>query len=799
MRITKVDLESFGSVHGFFADLGDSNMTLIYGDNEAGKTTIMEFIRSTVFPGKAPRYPVPRKTDCGSLTVEMSDGGTRVLKREQRKVTEQDGKLLPSQELGMDAETYRSLFALDLDQLTNDKMLSDGEFRKRFLTVPGGENVPEVTKSIRSRMDELMSKERLTDARIVGHLYREVKKLESEVYAASEEDDAFDALSAEKDRLSIALAEAKSMSQAAAYEENREFMLDSLKDNMKTLENLKARRQALSESDALTDELVRREAELRTRISALDELLEAQAEPERTDFGKMCAGDIMSLAPEIEEAWSARSRIGMLDGTVRDLRASIEADTAAINALASSHGMTPEELIAVAGRKELRDTVEGRMTRELSAYQKHRYSRMLMAGGAVIAAVGVGMAAMGLPVPGAVAVIAGALAAASPFLLPRIRDKLGSRDRTDWPALMRANGLPETDREGARRLFADSDTMSELSSRRELSASRLEAFSAELDELQAGCMSVCSRLGTVGGTIEENLDDMYSVYVLAKSAVQSFSESDGLSDKRRAAEDELNAIYGRFGGEEDFRRLRSMKDEARELDLSISALTDAVESAAGMTSDIIGRSSDATNRGMSREEAEQTVDSINVRLGEINTRMKQIRDADAAAELKVRLDVQRAMLREASMEWAVLSLADNIIGECSDRFYADMQPGVMKTANRYLDLMTEGRYRLASDPRDSEISIEDRRGKKYDGEWSSGLGDQVYLAVKMAIAKEMGSERLPFVMDDVLVRFDARRKQGACRAIMDFARDQQAIMFTCDSSLVSMFRLEGQLNYIMLP
>ena len=203
--------------------------------------------------------------------------------------------------------------------------------------------------------------------------------------------------------------------------------------------------------------------------------------------------------------------------------------------------------------------------------------------------------------------------------------------------------------------------------------------------------------------------------------------------------------------------------------------------------------------GKQMKRYQQTVDSINVRLGEISTRMKQIRDADAAAELKVRLDVQRAMLREASMEWAVLSLADNIIGECSDRFYADMQPGVMKTANRYLDLMTEGRYRLASDPRDSEISIEDRRGKKYDGEWSSGLGDQVYLAVKMAIAKEMGSERLPFVMDDVLVRFDARRKQGACRAIMDFARDQQAIMFTCDSSLVSMFRLEGQLNYIMLP
>ena len=83
-------------------------------------------------------------------------------------------------------------------------------------------------------------------------------------------------------------------------------------------------------------------------------------------------------------------------------------------------------------------------------------------------------------------------------------------------------------------------------------------------------------------------------------------------------------------------------------------------------------------------------------------------------------------------------------------------------------------------------------------DWSAGLGDQVLLSVKMAIAKELTEENVPFIMDDVLVRFDRERKQGACRAIMEFAKDQQVIMFTCDRYLESAFKLEGDIKYIEL-
>jgi uncharacterized protein YhaN len=115
-----------------------------------------------------------------------------------------------------------------------------------------------------------------------------------------------------------------------------------------------------------------------------------------------------------------------------------------------------------------------------------------------------------------------------------------------------------------------------------------------------------------------------------------------------------------------------------------------------------------------------------------------------------------------------------------------------------MGLMTNGRYQLNNDPRESDIIVVDSVEKKSSAQWSSGLGDQVFLSVKMALAKEMGDEKMPLILDDVLVRFDVERKQGACRAIQEFAKNQQIIMFTCDNSLYSLFSLEGKLNNIKL-
>lgn len=46
------------------------------------------------------------------------------------------------------------------------------------------------------------------------------------------------------------------------------------------------------------------------------------------------------------------------------------------------------------------------------------------------------------------------------------------------------------------------------------------------------------------------------------------------------------------------------------------------------------------------------------------------------------------------------------------------------------------------------------------GKWSSGLGDQVYLALRLRLSRVLRRkvESMPLLLDDVLVRFDIERQ-----------------------------------------
>ena len=149
MKIKRITIDSFGGIKNWRSPVLEENLVVVYGPNESGKSTITEFIRSTLFPSKNVKYPVPSKTDSGTLEVVMDGGDERILVREQKKVTEGSGKKTVYEEFpSIDAETYRSLYGLDLERLTDKKIVSSNDFRKKFLTIPGGERVPDVSDDI---------------------------------------------------------------------------------------------------------------------------------------------------------------------------------------------------------------------------------------------------------------------------------------------------------------------------------------------------------------------------------------------------------------------------------------------------------------------------------------------------------------------------------------------------------------------------------------------------------------------------------------------------------------------------
>ncbi|MBE6517061.1 MAG: hypothetical protein E7Z67_02605 [Thermoplasmata archaeon] len=802
MKIRRVNIQSFGAITGFHEDFSGQNMVLIYGDNEAGKSTVAEFMRSTLFPGKNAKYPIAKKSDSGTLEVVMDDGGYRVLQRDQRKVVERDGKLLPSAEIRLDSETYRSLFGLDLEQLGNDKVITTGDLKRRFLTVPGGENVPEVSKLIRAEMDNLMTKERVTDTKVIGKYRKEVRRLDQEIAELQESIDGYNKMVSRLENLNEQLVYIHDMQDTANYMRNKEIMLESLKDNVATIEQLRTERLALEYSEVLTDEDLMRYDQLKSKLTTLDNLLddlEDESEEKDGQMNSVQAERIMAMRDDIENVWGLKSRLDILSNALEDLRKAEATDDAFVRESCASLGLSESDIIKMESDPSVHEIlINPRSKKVISAKFRTLLTRGKRVAYTLVSAAGV---IAGLLIDSPVLASVSMVAGIAVNVAPSIIDTYFHVDDIDWNTWIPEKGFPDNiTKQRAADMLLEADKVFDRMRRRDLSRERISAFEEERSAINDSVYSVLRDMGIDTGNVFGDLNEMYAQFCVARNIVESFSEADGLSDKRQQTEVEYHAILEKYGGEESLLRMRDDREKLKTLDIKLEALVKSVESASvkvdGIMSKEIAVSED--DDMMEEQALKDRIDEINQEIGHVTAEMAAIRGDVSIDDLKYARAVQNERYVESSKRWAVLSLADTIINECCDHFYSRLQPTVVRTANRYLSLMTGGRYQIVADPRSSDLTIEDRTGRKTLSEWSSGLGDQVLLSIKMAIAKELTDERIPFIMDDVLVRFDRDRKQGACRAIMEFAKDQQVIMFTCDRSLESAFKLEGEIKYLVM-
>ena len=61
---------------------------------------------------------------------------------------------------------------------------------------------------------------------------------------------------------------------------------------------------------------------------------------------------------------------------------------------------------------------------------------------------------------------------------------------------------------------------------------------------------------------------------------------------------------------------------------------------------------------------------------------------------------------------------------------------------------------------------------------SDGTMDQLYLALRLAVAEELTPEA-PLILDDALVRFDDQRMKAAMEILKETSKNRQVICFTC--------------------
>ncbi len=192
-------------------------------------------------------------------------------------------------------------------------------------------------------------------------------------------------------------------------------------------------------------------------------------------------------------------------------------------------------------------------------------------------------------------------------------------------------------------------------------------------------------------------------------------------------------------------------------------------------------------RTLQREGLLETLESMNQRAGELAQVLAQAETERGFDRLKIEVQEVTTRLEEAKADFARLLLAKRMLEAAIATWESKRQPEVYAHASRLLALMTDGRWTQVALTPEGTLQVADPLGRtRLPVHLSLGTCQQLYLALRIALltcAENVGRS-IPILADDILVNFDATRRLGAARALVQLAEHRQVILFTCHEEVV---------------
>ena len=175
------------------------------------------------------------------------------------------------------------------------------------------------------------------------------------------------------------------------------------------------------------------------------------------------------------------------------------------------------------------------------------------------------------------------------------------------------------------------------------------------------------------------------------------------------------------------------------------------------------------------------------RLGQYQGRMETLGDPE---ELTKCLEAVQKRIEKLEQMYAAAALGLETLNRAKLELQRRFAPRISKRAQELLGAMTGGRYDRLSLGEDFRLRAgAGEEDVLRDALWrSDGTVDQLYLALRLAVAEELTAEA-PLILDDAFVRFDETRLEAALSILREMAKTKQVILFSCqerEKNIVSM-------------
>lgn len=403
--------------------------------------------------------------------------------------------------------------------------------------------------------------------------------------------------------------------------------------------------------------------------------------------------------------------------------------------------------------------------------------------------------------------------------------------RRQWNDALARSGLPERiSPKQLRAILSHRRQWAVLARRSAEVASELRARQAEYDALRDRVVELATQAGAavrgvnpidllreLGDSLRQEQARVEERNALLASARRLRRKRMKLAPRVRALRLRRRRALRRLGVRDgdELRLRRESLAEASELQRQRQTLQTEIEAAlAGQCSEVElaaclagGTDTDLESRwdaiGRQLDAIRAQIEACLERRGQIKAQLAELAEDRRPGRKRLELGMVEERLAAAAGRWRTVALTGRMLAAVKEFYETQRQPETLQEASEYLRRLTGGRYTRVWTPLGEDVlRVDGSDGETLGVEvLSEGTREQLFLSLRLALVACYGRRgvRLPLVLDDVLVNFDAPRAKAAASLLRDFARGgHQLLVFTCHDHLMSLFKSLG-VDVCLLP
>lgn len=188
-------------------------------------------------------------------------------------------------------------------------------------------------------------------------------------------------------------------------------------------------------------------------------------------------------------------------------------------------------------------------------------------------------------------------------------------------------------------------------------------------------------------------------------------------------------------------------------------------------------------------ELSEQMNALREQRGKYQNVLEQLKSGEDYARKLQHYEEQQTEYDRLLAQWATRALCLGLFKRAKELYEQDKQPEVMRKASDYFSMMTGHQFNRVTAPfGEQRIMVERANGQYVEAAYlSRGTAEQLYLSLRLALASEYKEKKInfPIVMDDVLVNFDTERLRNALQVIKEVSKQQQLILFSCHAHIVA--------------